>query len=138
MALCPNLCSRFRIRGKQVMALILVVEDDEANQELVTRFLKRDGHRVIHAVDGREAVQQAKAQKPDLILMDLNLPVLDGWEATRRIKGNPETWDIPIIALTAHALVEEVMRAMEAGCSSYETKPIVYGRLMTKIRGFVE
>jgi CheY-like chemotaxis protein len=120
------------------MALILVVEDDETNQQLVTRFLKRDGHRVIHAADGLEGVDQAQTEMPDLILMDLSLPVLDGWEATRRIKGNPKTWNIPIIALTAHTLSDDVMKAMEAGCSNYETKPIVYGRLMAKIRAVVE
>ena len=120
------------------MALILVVEDDDANQELVTRFLKRDGHTVIHSTDGLSAVELAQSQKPDLILMDLNLPLLDGWEATRQIKSNPQTRNIPIIALTAHALADEVMRAMQAGCSSYETKPVFYGRLMTKIRQAIE
>ena len=120
------------------MALILVVEDDETNQELVTRFLRRDGHPVIHAADGQEGIKQARTQMPNLILMDLSLPGLDGWEATRRIKGNPYTENIPIIALTAHTLSADVMKAMEAGCDSYETKPVVYGRLMAKIRGFVE
>src|ERR1700722_6775965 len=110
------------------MALILVVEDDDANQELVTRFLRRDGHTIIHSTDGLSAIELAQARKPDLILMDLNLPGLDGWEATRRIKNNPHTRDIPIIALTAHALADEVMRAMQAGCGSYETKPVSYGR----------
>ncbi len=120
------------------MALILVVEDDEISREVVTRFLKRDGHLVIQALDGVEGVRKAQVRKPDLILMDLNLPLLDGWEATRRIRENPETSGIPIIALTAHTRVEEVMKAMESGCNGYETKPIVYGRLMAKIRGFVE
>ena len=120
------------------MALILVVEDEESNQELVTKFLRRDGHRVIYAGNGREGVEQARAHKPDLILMDLSLPTMDGWEATRRIKDHPETSDIPVIALTAHSLSDDVMRAMEAGCSSYETKPIVYGRMMAKIRDILE
>lgn len=120
------------------MALVLVVEDDETNAELVTKFLRRDGHRVIRVADGQEGVVQALAHQPDLVLMDLSLPVMDGWEATRRIKGNPETAHIPVVALTAHTFSDDVMRAMNAGCSGYETKPIVYGRLMAKVRGIVE
>lgn len=116
------------------MALILVVEDDEANQELVTRFLKRDGHRVVLAVNGAEAVRAAIEHVPDLILMDLGLPGMDGWEAAGLIKSNGKTTRIPIIALTAHALHEDVLKARNAGCDAYETKPVVYQRLMKKNR----
>src|SRR5579863_6286137 len=119
------------------MAVILVVEDDEANQELVTRFLKRDGHRVILAVDGSSGVRAALENVPDLILMDLGLPGMDGWEAAQLIKLNPATSHIPIIALTAHALSEDVLKARNAGCDAYETKPVVYQRLMKKIEALV-
>jgi two-component system, cell cycle response regulator DivK len=116
------------------MSRILVVEDDEANQELVTRFLQRAGHEVIQANNGVTGVALAVAEVPDLILMDLSLPELDGWEATRQIRANPITGAIPIIALTAHAFAEEVQQALQAGCNQYETKPLVYRRLINKIR----
>jgi CheY-like chemotaxis protein len=116
------------------MARILVVEDNEANQELVSRFLRRDGHQVIQATDGMTGVALARSQLPDLILMDLSLPELDGWEATRQIRANPATATIPILAVTAHAFAEEVKQALEAGVNDYETKPLVYGRLIKKIR----
>jgi len=119
------------------MALILVVEDDEANQELVIRFLKRDGHRVVLAVNGTEGVRAAIEHVPDLILMDLGLPGMDGWEAAGLIKSNGKTARIPIIALTAHALHEDVLKARNAGCDAYETKPVVYQRLMKKIESLV-
>lgn len=120
------------------MAKILVVEDDADNQELVTRFLKRNGHVVLLAPDGLAGVQAAQQHVPDLILMDLGLPVLDGWEAAHRIRSNTETSHIPIIALTAHALSEEVTRALERGIDDYELKPVVYQRLMTKIAKLVK
>jgi two-component system, cell cycle response regulator DivK len=116
------------------MARILVVEDDEANQELITRFLRREGYQVIQAADGLTGVALAQGQLPDLILMDLSLPELDGWEATRQIRANPVTAAIPIIALTAHAFAEEVKDAIKAGCNLYETKPLAYHRLIKKIR----
>ncbi|HEY1760590.1 MAG TPA: response regulator [Bryobacteraceae bacterium] len=116
------------------MTRILVVEDDEANQEIVTRVLRREGYEVILAGDGLTGVALALAEVPDLILMDLSLPELDGWEATRRIRANPVTATIPIIALTAHAFAEEVQQALQAGCSRYETKPLVYRRLIKKIK----
>jgi two-component system, cell cycle response regulator DivK len=119
------------------MAVILVVEDDEANQELVTRFLRRDGHRVVVAADGTKGVQAALEHIPDLILMDLGLPGMDGWEAAQLIKSSSRTAHIPIIALTAHALPEDVFKAKEAGCDAYETKPVVYQRLMKKIEALV-
>lgn len=120
------------------MAVILVVEDDEDNQKLVTRFLRRDGHVVLHAMDGLTGVSAAKTHVPDLILMDLGLPVLDGWEATQQIRTNPVTAHIPIIALTANALYEDVYKAREAGCNAFETKPVVYQRLMKKIEALVK
>jgi two-component system cell cycle response regulator DivK len=116
------------------MPKILVVEDDEANRELVTRVLRREGFEVITANDGMIGVARALAEVPDLILMDLSLPELDGWEATRQIRANPVTAAIPIIALTAHAFAEEVQQALDAGCNQYETKPLAYRRLMKKVR----
>lgn len=118
------------------MALILVVEDDEANQELVTRFLRRNGHQVLLAADGLEGVRSARQYVPDLILMDLGLPGLGGCEAAQQIKSAPETAHIPIIALTAHTISDDVRRAIQAGIDAYETKPVVYQRLMKKIAGF--
>ena len=118
------------------MALILVVEDDEANQELVTRFLRRSGHQVLVAGDGYAAVSAARQHVPDLILMDLGLPGLGGCEAAQQIKSAPETAHIPIIALTAHTISDDVRKAIEAGIDAYETKPVVYQRLMKKIASF--
>jgi two-component system cell cycle response regulator DivK len=119
------------------MAVILVVEDDETNQELVTRFLKRDGHRVVLANDGSAGVRAALEHIPDLILMDLGLPGMDGWEAAQLIKSSARTAHIPIIALTAHAMPEDVLKAQGAGCDAYETKPVVYQRLLKKIEALV-
>jgi two-component system, cell cycle response regulator DivK len=116
------------------MARILVVEDDDANRELAARFLMRQGHTVLFAHDGKQAIENALAQSPDLILMDLSLPEMDGWEATRRIKANPATAHIPIIAQTAHALSTDANKALQAGCDDYEVKPLDYPGLMDKIR----
>src|SRR5580698_9860896 len=116
------------------MPIILVVEDDEANRELVTRVLQREGFEVIAANDGAAGVARALAEVPHLIVMDLSLPELDGWEATRQIRANPVTATIPIIALTAHAFAEEVQQALEAGCNRYETKPLAYRRLLKKVK----
>jgi two-component system cell cycle response regulator DivK len=118
------------------MAVILVVEDDELNQELVTRFLRRAGHQVFLAVDGMTAVTAALLRIPDLIIMDLGLPGLDGWEAAKRIRATPETAHIPIIALTAHTLAENVRKAKDVGFNAYETKPVIYARLLKKIATF--
>jgi two-component system, cell cycle response regulator DivK len=115
------------------MARILVVEDDADNQELVTRFLKRHGHDVLLATDGMAGVKAAQELVPDLILMDLGLPVLDGWEASRRIRANTATAHTPIIVLTAHALSDEVTKAINLGIDDYELKPVVYQQLMKKI-----
>jgi CheY-like chemotaxis protein len=115
------------------MALILIVEDNGDNQELVTRFLRREGHQVLQAADGLAGVTAAQAHIPDLIVMDLGLPGLDGWEASQRIRSHAATAHIPIIALTAHVLSEHVTKAIEVGIDAYETKPVVYQRLMQKI-----
>jgi CheY-like chemotaxis protein len=120
------------------MATILVVEDDPENKDLVTRFLKREGHSVLHAEDGEAGVSVARAYMPALIVMDLGLPGMDGWEAARRIRANPDTAHIPIVALTAATQSESVLKAAEAGIDAYETKPVAYKRLMRKIEGLVK
>jgi CheY-like chemotaxis protein len=116
------------------MITILLVEDNELNRDMLSRRLERRGYRVLIAVDGNQGVHMAKSEMPDLILMDMSLPVLDGWEATRRIKATVETQAIPIIALTAHAMTGDRARALEAGCDDYDTKPIEFTRLLSKIR----
>jgi CheY-like chemotaxis protein len=116
------------------MSLILVVEDEPVNQALVTRFLKNEGYDVLLAKDGLEGVKAARERIPDLIVMDLGLPVLNGWDAARRIRLSPKTAHIPIIALTGSTLAENVLKAKQAGCDAYETKPVVHKRLMAKIR----
>ena len=111
-----------------------MIEDNQENVDVVTRFLQREGYRVLHAPDGKRGVALAKSGNPDLILMDLSLPEMNGWDATAAIRVHPPTAHVPIIAVTAHAFSEDVTRAMKAGCDSYETKPVVYPRLMRKIR----
>jgi len=101
--------------------------------DMLTRRLRRRGHDIIHATDGVQAVAMAGAERPDLVLMDMNLPVMDGWDATRRIKTDDSTRSIPVIALTAHALVPERDRALAAGCDDYDTKPVEFERLIGKI-----
>jgi two-component system, cell cycle response regulator DivK len=115
------------------MTTILVVEDNELNRDMLVRRLERRGYQVRVAVDGGEGVAQARADLPDLILMDMSLPVLDGWEATRQLKASPETQTIPIIALTAHAMSADRDKALGAGCDDYDTKPIELTRLLGKI-----
>ena len=119
------------------MATILLVEDNEMNRDMLSRRLTRRGHRVLIAIDGGQGVQMAKTDGPDLILMDMSLPVLDGWEATRQLKSASETQMIPIIALTAHAMAGDRERALEAGCDDYDTKPIEFTRLLGKIQAFL-
>jgi CheY-like chemotaxis protein len=116
------------------MITILLVEDNELNRDMLSRRLERRGYRVLIAVDGKQGVHMAKSEVPDLILMDMSLPVLDGWEATRLIKSAAETQTIPIIALTAHAMSGDRERALDAGCDDYDTKPIEFTRLLHKIR----
>jgi CheY-like chemotaxis protein len=117
---------------------ILLVEDNEMNQDMLSRRLQRKGYEVAIAVDGGQGVAMAQSQTPDLILMDMSLPVLDGWEATRQLKTAPATRDIPIIALTAHAMSGDREKAFEAGCDDYDTKPIDLPRLLEKIQALLE
>ena len=115
------------------MPKILLVEDNDMNLDMLSRRLKRKQFEVVAARDGQEGIDKAASERPDLILMDMSLPVIDGWEATRRLKANPETRDIPVIALTAHAMAEDRQRALDAGCDDYDTKPVELPRLLRKI-----
>jgi two-component system cell cycle response regulator DivK len=115
------------------MPKILLVEDNEMNRDMLSRRLERRGYEVVIAVDGQQGVDMARVEKPDLVLMDMSLPVLDGWEATRRLKAEADTRGVPIIALTAHAMAGDREKAMEAGCDDYDTKPIELPRLLGKI-----
>lgn len=119
------------------MPKILVVEDNEPNRDMLTRRLARKGFEALVAVDGQEGVEIARTAQPDLILMDMSLPVVDGWEATRRIKASPETRNIPVIALTAHAMAGDRERALEAGCDDYDTKPVEFSGLLEKIEALL-
>ena len=120
------------------MTKILVVEDNEVNQRILLRRLERRSFAVVLAGDGRQGVELATAELPDLILMDMSLPVLDGWEATRRIKANPATQNIPVIALTAHAMAGDRDKAIDAGCEDYDTKPIELPRLLGKMEALLQ
>ena len=115
------------------MSKILLVEDNEMNRDMLSRRLERKGFEVVLAVDGQAGVEMASTTSPDLILMDLSLPVIDGWEATRQIKADPATKSIPVIALTAHAMKEDEQKAREAGCDDYDTKPVNLNRLLEKM-----
>ena len=115
------------------MPKILLVEDNEMNRDMLSRRLERKGYQVVMAVDGAQGVALAQSEKPDLILMDMSLPVVDGWAATKQLKANPETARIPVIALTAHAMQGDEEKARAAGCDDYDTKPIELPRLLGKI-----
>jgi CheY-like chemotaxis protein len=115
------------------MHKILLVEDNEMNRDMLSRRLERKGFQVILAVDGAAGVEMVTSAAPDLVLMDMSLPVLDGWEATRRLKADPATRHVPVIALTAHAMSSDRGRALEAGCDDYDTKPIELARLLAKM-----
>jgi len=115
------------------MARILLVEDNEMNRDMLSRRLVRNGHEVSIAIDGREAIDKATAEAPEVVLMDLSLPVIDGWEATRRLRANPATRGLRIIALTSHAMAGDREKALAAGCDDYETKPVDLPRLLGKI-----
>src|SRR5665213_2593854 len=115
------------------MAKILLVEDNEMNRDMLSRRLLRKGYEVVMAVDGEQAVAMSVSEKPDLILMDMSLPIIDGWEATRRIKAADTTRAIPLIALTAHAMAGDREKSLEAGCDDYDTKPIELPRLLEKM-----
>ena len=115
------------------MARILLVEDNEMNRDMLSRRLLRRGYEVLIAVDGSEGVSKAQAERPDLVLMDMSLPGIDGWEATRQLKADSAIRNTPVIALTAHAMEGDRQRALDAGCDDYETKPVDIDRLVTKI-----
>ncbi|MFN8634131.1 MAG: response regulator [Chloroflexota bacterium] len=119
------------------MPKILIVEDDELNRDSLSRLLRRRGFEIVVAVDGESGVTSARAERPDLILMDMSLPVVDGWEATRRIKEDAVTGALPIIALTAHAMSADRDKALAAGCDDFDTKPIDLDRLLPKIRALL-
>jgi len=119
------------------MAKILLVEDNELNRDMLSRRLQRKGYEVVTAVNGQEGVDLAKSAMPDLILMDMSLPIIAGWEATKLIKANPSTQGIPVIALTAHAMTGDREKSIEAGCDDYDTKPIDLPRLLGKIEKLI-
>ena len=115
------------------MAKVLLVEDNEMNRDMLSRRLTRRGFEVVSAVDGQQGVDLARSEKPDIILMDMNLPVMDGWEATRRVKSDYDTRNVLVIGLTAHAMSGDREKALEAGCDEYDTKPVEIDRLIAKI-----
>jgi two-component system, cell cycle response regulator DivK len=115
------------------MAKILLVEDNELNRDMLSRRLVRNGHTVVVAVDGEQGVAMATSEAPDIVLMDMSLPVLDGWAATRKLRADPATRAIPVIALTAHAMAGDREKALDAGCNDYDTKPVELPRLLGKI-----
>ncbi len=120
------------------MAKILLVEDNEMNRDMLSRRLVKRGYEVVIAVEGEQGVALARTDSPDLVLMDMSLPVLDGWEATRRLKSDPATRQIPIIALTAHAMAGDREKARAAGCDDFDTKPVELPRLLSKIEGLLQ
>src|SRR5574341_1439861 len=120
------------------MSKILLVEDNEMNRDMLSRRLQRKGYDVVIAADGEAGITIAASERPDLILMDMGLPVLDGWEATRRIKRPPETASIPVIALTSHAMAGDRDKALDAGCDDYDTKPIDFERLLGKMQALLK
>ena len=124
--------------SEATMAKILLVEDNEMNRDMLSRRLEKKGFQVIVAADGAQGVQVATEQAPDLILMDMSLPVMDGWEATRKLKAAASTRAIPVIALTAHAMAGDHQKASEAGCEDYDTKPIDLPRLLSKMQALLE
>jgi two-component system, cell cycle response regulator DivK len=119
------------------MAKILIVEDNEMNRDMLSRRLIRRGYQIVIAVDGAEGIAMAKTENPDLVLMDMSLPVIDGWEATQRLKAEPSTRAIPIIGLTAHAMAGDREKVIAAGCDDYDTKPVELPRLLQKIEALL-
>ena len=120
------------------MPRLLLVEDNEESRDALSRHLRRKGYEVLTAVDGRQGLEAARAGDPALVLMDMSLPGLDGWEATRLLKGDPRTRHIPVIALTAHAKAGDRERALAAGCDEYDTKPVEFARLLGKVRALLD
>jgi two-component system, cell cycle response regulator DivK len=120
------------------MPRLLVVEDNEENRDALSRRLQRRGFEVLIAVDGNAGLEMAKTEKPDLILMDMNMPELDGWEATRRIKADESIRHLPVIGLTAHAMPGDKERAIEAGCADYHTKPVEFSKLLAQIEAILQ
>jgi two-component system, cell cycle response regulator DivK len=120
------------------MPKVLIVEDDEMNRESLSRLLKRRGFEIVIGVDGQEGIDLAQSEMPDIILMDMSLPVIDGWEATRQLKASPATRAVPVIALTAHAMSSDRDKALAAGCDDFDTKPIELDRLLPKIHALIE
>lgn len=119
------------------MPKILIVEDNEMNRDMLSRRLARQGFEVALAVDGKQGVEMASSEKPDLILMDMSLPIMNGWEATEKVKSNPATKNIPVIALTAHAMSEDREKCIAAGCDDFDTKPVDLPRLLEKIKALL-
>jgi CheY-like chemotaxis protein len=119
------------------MPKVLLVEDNEMNRDMLSRRLVRRGFEVLIAVDGAAGVEMVRAEKPDLVLMDMSLPVMDGWEATRKIKADDATKNIPVVALTAHAMAGDEEKALAAGCDAYETKPVELTRLLAKMDALI-
>lgn len=120
------------------MPKILLVEDNEMNRDMLSRRLQRKGYEVVIATDGEQGVEMARSEQPDLILMDMSLPVLDGWEATRAIKASPQIHTVPVIALTAHAMAGDQEKCVAAGCDDYDTKPVDLARLLVKIETLLD
>jgi CheY-like chemotaxis protein len=116
---------------------VLIVEDNEMNRDMLSRRLERKGFEVEIATDGQVGMEMTASHTPDVVLMDMNLPVIDGWEVTRRLKADPATRDIPVIALTAHAMAGDEQKALEAGCDDYDTKPVNFNRLLEKISALI-
>ncbi len=120
------------------MTKILIVEDNEMNRDMLSRRLVRQGFEVALAIDGKQGVEMAASEKPDLILMDMSLPILNGWEATEKVKSSPATSGIPVIALTAHAMSEDREKCIAAGCDDFDTKPVDLPRLLEKIKTLLD
>jgi CheY-like chemotaxis protein len=120
------------------MSKILLVEDNEMNRDMLSRRLKRKGYNVISATDGARGLSMAQTEEPDLILMDISLPIMDGLQATRQLKGDPHTRAIPVIALTAHAMAGDREKCLDAGCDDYATKPVEFPQLLAKIESFLD
>jgi len=121
-----------------IMAKVLLVEDNEMNRDMLSRRLVRRGFEVVFAVDGQQGVDLARSEKPDIILMDMSLPVMDGWEATRRVKADDVTRGVPVIGLTAHAMSGDREKAIEAGCDDYDTKPVELDRLIEQMQRLLD